>query len=127
MTNSIAMIVFSTQIVIRKYHFTLNQTRASWRNGGFESLDRTWTRRVCRTLSVQSMKLLATTRPGSRFRGLIVILSPHPVTAGRDSGPPQMQHKSPKVKCQGSSSGLPEGCVLAQSEVGISPPHPPPL
>lgn len=97
-------------------HFSLKQTMASWRNGWFQSLERTCTRWAWRTSSYQTArKPSVTSSSQSRFCCVILILNPHPNQTRRgDSDSPIKQCYSPTVKNQGSSLG-------AARESGTSP------
>lgn len=119
MTNPLVKIVSSAHTAIGKYHFSLRRTKASWRNGRFQSPDKAWTTSVWRTLSHERARRPSlTTRPESNTWPYH--LDPYSsLTRKEDSESPVSQPKSSKRKSQcffpgGWLLGLPGSCVLTQ-------------
>ena len=98
MTNPLVKIVSSAHTAIGKYHFSLRRTKASWRNGRFQSPDKAWTTSVWRTLSHERARRPSlTTRPESTLGHIIWILTP--VSPGKRTVSPQYHSlKVPREK-----------------------------
>ena len=94
--------------MIGKYHFSLKRTRASWRNGWFQSSDKAWTTSVWRTLSYErGRKPSLTMRPESRQyeKSIFIFASYFSLARREDSDSPVSQPKSSKRKSQGFFPG----------------------